>query len=64
MKFCKTCKTPINGDQISESIYTIKQQCLPCSGIKLKTISMEEYEEMKAKELGNSRIADNEEHAK
>jgi hypothetical protein len=51
MKFCKTCKKIINTDMISLSIFNIKGQCMDCSSVKAKIVSMEEYTEMKQREL-------------
>ena len=54
MKLCKTCNKIINSDLIAQSIWSIKQQCMECSSIQVKAVSLEEYEEMKQKETRKS----------
>ena len=58
MKLCKTCNKIINNDVIAQSIYSIKQQCMECSSIQVKAVSLEEYEEMKQKELEKDKPGD------
>ena len=58
MKLCKTCNKIINSDLIAQSIWSIKQQCMECSSIKAKMVSVEEYEEMKQKELEKDKPGD------
>lgn len=60
MKLCKTCNKVINTDLIAQTIWDIKRECMDCSSIKAKTVTMEEYEKMKEKDLGNSRISNEE----